>query len=57
MKIMIKIDENETTKKGPPECYSNGPFAVPGCAQIVPVKIKKFQTVPNETKNNISITY
>ena len=23
----------------------------PNCAQIVPVKVKYFQTVPNETKN------
>jgi hypothetical protein len=25
------------------------------CAQIVPVKVKYFQTVPNETKNTFKI--
>jgi hypothetical protein len=25
----------------------------PNCAQIVPVKVKYFQTVPNETKNTM----
>jgi len=25
------------------------------CAQIVPVKVKYFQTVPNETKNSFKI--
>jgi len=53
---MKKFNMNEHKKR------TNGlkirwPFSCAYCAQSVPVKIKKFQTVPNETKNNISITY
>ena len=42
-----KIKEILTLKKGP-AAYTTDPW---NCAQIVPVKVKLFQTIPNETKN------
>ncbi|CAB1081945.1 hypothetical protein D1AOALGA4SA_9585 [Olavius algarvensis Delta 1 endosymbiont] len=36
------------------ETYSEGNIRL-NCAQIVPAKVKYFQTVPNETKNSLKI--
>jgi hypothetical protein len=49
MKMMIKIDADETTKKGQPECYSNGPFAVPG---VCPNCARQGQLVAKSSNRN-----
>jgi hypothetical protein len=44
-----KIDVGGTIKKGPPECYTNGPFTVPG---VCPNCARQGQLVAKSSNRN-----
>lgn len=44
-----KIDVGGTIKKGPPECYTNGPFTVPG---VCPNCARQGQKVATNSNRN-----
>ncbi len=53
MKFECSINFRENTNS----LWHEDWISIENCAQIVPVKVKCFQTVPNETKNADRITY